>query len=165
MVYVRVPNDVRSVYSLPVGELLLPEFVLQSLGALIALLYLAGAQAHPGVIDEHIDMLLVLADFFEEVFDRRLVRDVRRHRDELAARVEERLAPRLRGLFKNLGAAAGDVYARAVVGECLRDHEADACAAAGDNADPTLDVEEARRREFCVSGCHGCVRTGCDSCG
>lgn len=66
-----------------------------------------------------------------------------------------------------LASAPGDVDLCTVDGECLSDHEADATAAAGDEGDAALQVEEAVTVEFAMAGCcdtlgshAGCLGTG-----
>lgn len=87
-------------------------------------------------------MLLVLCDLLREALNGRLVGDVRGDGDDVALRVRERRAPRLRGLLERLCASA-DVDASVVVSEGLGDQKPDACAAAGRDGDPALDVKEA----------------------
>ena len=102
-------------------------------------------------------MVLRAGHLLDKLGDRRLVRAVRCEGDNLTAGVEEGLAPGLGGGVECVGAAAGDVHARAVVGERAGDHEADAGAATGDNADPALDVEEADGGELGVLRRHSCA--------
>lgn len=157
------PDDVRSVYFLPVRKLLIPELLLERLRAFVALLYDTRTLTDSSIVDKHIDVLLILRDFLHQLFDRRLVGDVHGDGDNLTARVSEVLPPCLNDRLQSLWSTSRDVYACTVVRKCLGNHEADARATASDDSDPSLDVEEAVRAKLRVIGRH--VVQSCDCCG